>query len=288
VRAMRQEAGKRKRQKRESAASTSGWIALALQKSVTEGRLFVPLLLFTAVGILSALYHRLDYAWANSDVSAFYYYSQLPGIPYVDKPIEYPVLTGLFIQFAGAVGRNFDGYYYFSSFLLVSFSLISSYLLLRILQARGNGTGIFTYWIFALSMLFFLVYNWDAIAIMFVVIALYFMNRNRDLTAALFLALGFCTKFFPAIYLLPLLVRKRDPREWAKTLGIFAGVTLAVNLPFMLANFDGWYYFFSFNSERPPNPDSIWALIQGIAPSLTITHINAISLLLFGRLSDCC
>ena len=66
--------------------------------------------------------------------------------------------------------------------------------------------------------------------------------------------------------------------QWAKIIGTFCVVALAINGPFMFLNFDGWSYFISFNSQRPPNPDSIWAVVNNLVPSLSITQINILSL----------
>jgi len=253
-------------------------------------RPYLYLLSIAIVGSLSAYYHASDitprlFGFAPySDILAFYDEAVAPGIPYVDKLIEYPVITGLFIHLAGVIGQTYAGYYLFNSVFLVAFAVAATYFLYL---AMGNGDKrvLFPYWVFAPSMFFFLIYNWDIIAVLFVVIALCFMLRDKALRASASLTLGFCTKLYPAMYLLPLLTTRRRIGEWAKIVGAFGVVALAINGAFMLLNFDGWSYLVSFHSERAPNPDSIWAVAKVLVPGLTVAQINVLSLVLFASAS---
>lgn len=253
-------------------------------------RAYVFLILIAVVGVLSAYYHATDITprlfgfEPSSDIMAFYAESVEPGMPYIDKLIEYPVITGLFIHLAGAVGGTYAGYYLFNSFFLIAAAIAATYFLYRATSSEDR-RALLTYWIFAPSMFFFLIYNWDIIAILFVAIALYFMQRDRVHPAAAFLALGFSSKLYPVLYLLPLLMTRRRMREWARIIVVFGVVALAINGAFMLIDFDGWSYFSSFHSERAPNHDSIWAVANTIVPSLSVAQINILSLALFSSAS---
>jgi len=252
-------------------------------------RVYVFIILIAVVGLLAAYYHstgltpRLFGFSPNSDIRKFYDAAVEPSIPYVDKQIEYPVITGLFIQAAGDLGRTYAGYYLFNCFFLIAFAIIATCFLYKSVDNKDK-RALFAYWIFAPSMFFFLIYNWDMLAIVCVAIAFYFMQKNKFIHASLFLSLGFCAKLYPALYLLPLLLLTRKG-QWAKIIGTFCVVALAINGPFMFLNFDGWSYFISFNSQRPPNPDSIWAVVNNFVPSISITQINILSLILFASLS---
>ena len=131
-------------------------------------------------------------------------------------------------------------------------------------------------------MLFFMTYNWDFIAIAFVVIAFCLIQKNQKYLAAFFLALGALSKFYPVIYLLPLLLQEKKPAEWLKIVGIFGLTVLLVNLPFMFLNWNGWAYFFTLNSLRNSNPDSIWTIFRFVFRGLDAGTINKLSLFLFG------
>lgn len=256
---------------------------------IRTDKAYIFILLIAIVGMLTAYYHstgltpRLFGLSPSSDILTFYDKAVEPGLPYIDKLIEYPVITGLFIHAAGVLGKTYVGYYLFNSFFLIAFAIIATYLLYKSIDNKDKRV-LFAYWIFAPSMFFFLIYNWDMLAIIFVVIAFYFIRQNKVVYAASFLSLGFCAKLYPVLYLLPLLLT-RSIRQWPKIIGVFVLVALAINGSFMFLNFDGWSYFISFNSQRPPNPDSIWAIVNTLVPSLSNTQINILSLVLLLSLS---
>lgn len=266
-------------------------------------------LLCAIVVLAGAFLHALGFFGAPinfiySDVLGFYERAAAPGFPYISKSMEYPVLTGLFIEGAARIGGSRVGYYAVSVVALLVFALGATLLLYKCKIASADGRrlrngALLRYWIFAPSMLVFATYNWDIIAVFFSIAAFYFVTpcrgegpqTNADRTpmsrkprlglAAFFLALGFSAKFYPALYLLPLLLTTTSWRERAKLVGIFALTAFAVNLPFMLTNIDGWSYFFTLNSARNSNPDSIWTLFRYFFPSLTVPQINYFSFALF-------
>ncbi|MDO8585146.1 MAG: glycosyltransferase 87 family protein [bacterium] len=259
------------------------------------------LVAIVAVGIVGAAFHALGFFGAPinlvySDVLGFYERASAPGFAYVSKPIEYPVLTGLFIEDAARLGGSRAGYYVVSMLALLGFAIGTTYLLYKValrpaspeLQRGEQAQGItvsrlWRYWIFAPSMFLFATYNWDLMAVFFSVAAFYLASRDRRGLAAIFLALGFCAKFYPVLYFIPLLLLATTWREWVKLCAIFGATALVVNLPFMLLNFDGWSYFFTLNSARNSNPDSIWTILRFFFSdaAVGVPAINAISLGLF-------
>src|SRR3989344_2536881 len=82
------------------------------------------LFLTVLVVFLSAFFHGLwlfellPWPVVYSDVMAFWHRASAPGFPYLDKLMEYPVLTGIFVQLAGVFGSR-SGYYIFNSFFLI-------------------------------------------------------------------------------------------------------------------------------------------------------------------------
>lgn len=242
--------------------------------------------LIIGVGIISAFFHGLGLStllpWnvVYSDALGFFEKAAAPGFPYLDKLIEYPVLTGIFIQFMEIIGRSRAGYYLFTAAALISLGALATYFLFQIIPEHRRKR-FFTYWIFAPSMFIFLVFNWDIIAILFTVIAFYFMQKNKNYYASFFLAMGFCSKFFPILYLAPLLLKQKSTKEWFKIIAVFLGSIFLVNIFFAVSNFEGWSYFFTLNSIRNSNPDSIWTLIRLYGYNFSITQINFISLFLF-------
>ncbi|MFX1518586.1 MAG: glycosyltransferase 87 family protein [Promethearchaeota archaeon] len=256
-----------------------------------DENVYVFLMLIAFIGVLSAYFHavnalhKLPMHIAYSDILAFYGKATEPGLPYIDKLIEYPVITGFFIHFMGVLGENYVGYYFQTSLFLILFATAATFVLYQFPEKKDEKR-LVIYWIFAPSMFFFLIYNWDIIAVFLVIIAFSAIKQDKDYLASLFLALGFSSKFYPIIYLFPLLLKKKEIAEWIKIIGVFGVTTLIINLFFMFSNFEGWYYFISFNSLRPPNLDSIWGAIDFFLHyGLSISRMNMLSLFLIATSS---
>ena len=242
------------------------------------------LLLVVLVVSLSAVFHGLwlldliPWSIGYSDVMAFWNRASVPGFPYIDKLMEYSVLTGVFVQLAGALGTQ-PGYYTFSVIFLILASAAATYFLYQINPANRNR--ILSFWIFAPSLILFSTHNWDIFAVLFSILAFYFFNKGNKNLAAVFLALGFSAKFFPVIYLAPLLLKEENWKNRWKILGVFLAAVLLVNGYFMIANFDGWSQFFRINSERNSNMESIWTVARYLIPPLSVKGINILSFLFF-------
>ena len=244
------------------------------------------LLLFALTGLISAIFHGLGLTkilpWTivYSDMLGFFERVSAPGFVYLDKLLEYPVLTGLFIQFMGILGQSRTGYYVLSAVFLIFFGLLSTYFLMKITD-EGAKKRMLKYWIFAPSIFMFSVFNWDILAILFTILAFYSFHKEKELWGVFFLALGFCAKFYPVLYLAPLLLSKRKVGDWIKIISVFVAVVLVVNIYFMVSNYDGWAYFFTLNSTRNSNPDSIWTVARFAIYDFSIPQINTMSLLFF-------
>ncbi len=224
-----------------------------------------------------AAYHYLLY----SDIPNFFGKASIPGWPYVNSQLEYPVLTGLFIRLTAVIGGNLRGYYIANTFFLIAFAAGGTFLLYKMLPLAERGK-LWKYWIFAPSMLVFSVYNWDLLAVFCVISAMYSVWRGKDLWAAFFLALGTWAKLYPIFYFLPLILKQNSWRKKSGIVLIAGAVTLALNLPFAIANFDSWAYFFTFNSGRISTFDSIWTVIRWGFPGLQDEKIiNSLSLAIF-------
>lgn len=239
------------------------------------------------VGISSALFHGaglLENApWhiVYSDIVPFFEKAIESGFPYIGKTIEYPVLTGLFVHLMGILGGSTEtGYYVATSFFLIAFALSTTYFLVR-MRREADQKSLFLFWIAAPSMLVFMIYNWDIIAVFFSVLGLYMTRKEKPYAAAAAFAFGFASKFYPIIYLAPLALAQKTRKAQASVIAVFAGVALAFNGIFMMASWQNWSHFFVFNRLREANPDSIWTAIQLVIGQLDVSAINAASLLLF-------
>lgn len=242
---------------------------------------------FALTGLISAVFHGigltkiLPWTIVYSDTLGFFERVAAPGFPYLDKLMEYPVLTGLFIQLMEIIGQSRAGYYALSASFLIFFGLLATYFLAKTAD-EGARKRMMQYWILAPSMFMFLAFNWDIFAVFFTILAFYCFHKEKDFWGVFFLALGFCAKFYPILYLAPLLLKKRKIGDWIKIISIFAVTVLVINAYFMFSNYDGWSYFFTLNNIRNSNPDSIWTIMRFAVYDFSIPQINNMSLLFFG------
>ncbi len=202
-----------------------------------------------------------------------------PGLPYVDKVVEYPVIIGMMMHLATQFGTK--GYLLLHYILLFICAIISTYYLYKLCNLFGKSKkNIFIFWIFTPTFLWFSFYNWDIIAVMFSILALYNYQRKNDITASIFLGLGVATKMYPILILFPVLLH-RDIKGWVKNGIAFAASFLFVNAYFMISRFAGWYATYGFHSKRMPNIDSIWWLLMQLFPELKVRTVNLVTLILF-------
>lgn len=239
-----------------------------------------------AIGFLSAAFHGLGLIksapWhiVYSDTLGFYQRISAPGLPYLDKNLEYPVITGFFIQLMAWLGQSRAGYFIFTSLFLIFIAALATYFLYKI-TLEPNKKRLWQFWIFAPSMLFFSIYNWDLIAVLFTILAFYFAAKDKDGWAAFFLALGFSAKFYPIIYLPILILKNLSWKNVFKLTSVFLFTFFILNSLFIFSNFDGWSYFYTLNQTRNSNPDSIWTIVRFFFRRLDTQSINVISLIFF-------
>ncbi|MDD5430893.1 MAG: glycosyltransferase 87 family protein [Candidatus Pacebacteria bacterium] len=242
------------------------------------------LYLTAAVAAVSAFFHGLFFAkilpWniVYSDIVGFYQ-KAISAFSFAQIQIEYPALTSFFIRLTGTIGGSQFGYYLANSAFLILCAAAATYFLYKIASDKKK---LLNYWIFAPSMFVFAVFNWDLLAVLSVAAALYFASKEKYYLAAVFIAFGFAAKLYPVLYLIPVLLKQKNWKEWLKITGIFLGVIILINIYFIASNFDSWLYFFELNSLRNSNPDSIWTIVRFFFRNLSVSGINVISFLLFG------
>jgi len=146
------------------------------------------------------------------------------------------------------------------------------------------------YFVLAPTLAIYGFMNWDLIAVALATGATYAYLKKRDAWSGILIVLGVAAKLYPVLLLVPFaLGRFREGRRrqgWLLLAGA-AGAWLVVNVPFAIASFGSWFHFFSFNSARPPDWDSMWFVgchLQSGALSClsgSVKIVNAISLLAF-------
>lgn len=210
-------------------------------------------------------YTRMCY----SDIPVLY---QLRGfadglLPYLhDAPdveqFEYPVLTGLLAQIGawltGVFGGGGVGFYAVHVVLLgVLFVITVVATGLTAVPRPWDAMLVAT----APALLLTATINWDMLALALVAVWLLLWSRRFVFLAGMVLGLAVAAKFYPVIFLGPLVLlcwRAGAMRSFGR---LFAGAVaswLLVNVPVMWADFDGWSRFYLFSSERGQDLGSLW------------------------------
>ncbi len=228
-----------------------------------------------------------DGAWADykqythfcyTDVLALYYAEHLNegAVPYVDFPVEYPVLTGAFMGALGlpvhALGEKNPAinqaqlFYDANAFVLGLFALATVAMIISMRRRRPWDAALF-----ALSpvLLVTATVNWDLLAIVLATAGLWLWGRRYPVAAGVLLGLGMAAKLWPGFLFLPILILGLRSRKYAPMLtSIAAGAAawLAVNVPVMLINFENWRRFLDLNSERIIDWGTSWYVARHFDP----------------------
>lgn len=259
-----------------------------------------------------------DGAWADhkqytnfcyTDVLALYYAEHLNEgqVPYVDYPVEYPVLTGAFMGVLGlpihALGEKNSAipqatlFYDTNAFVLSLFAVASVAMILSLRRRRPWDAALF-----ALSpvLLVTATVNWDMLAIVLAVAGIWLWAKKYPAAAGVMLGLGMAAKLWPAFLFLPILIVALRSRQYAALVNsVAAGVIawLAVNVPVMLINFENWRRFLDLNSERIIDWGTSWYVARHFDPfelqlwgdvplvtnlSLGVFVLGCVGLLVFG------
>lgn len=204
-----------------------------------------------------------------------YSYHTLIGATQESHPVEYPVLTGLIMWlisfFITPSETGYLSYFRLTSVCQVLVFGAATYYLKKISNRKMAI-------IFALTpaVLYSLNRNWDIWAIITMLIAIHYFEKNKKNLSAFWLAVSVATKFFPIVLLLPIsiyFIRKKQIRAWINYLGITVGIWLILNFPFMLINFHGFFYFYQNSFKRGIGSGSIFEVISRIGVEVTKSNI---------------
>jgi hypothetical protein len=192
-------------------------------------------------------------------------------LPYLEDKVEYPVLLGLGMWLPSVFASGRAGYFGLTFVLLALCGLGALWFLAALPPAQP--------WIWAASpaLLVYGALNWDLLGILPLLAGLWLWARGRQRGAVAVLSLAVWTKLFPVLVLgILLLLSLRGPlRKALELAGIFAAVSLAVNLPFLLLARPGWTWFFEYNAIREIEP-SLY-LLAGADRRGFVGAANAIS-----------
>jgi uncharacterized membrane protein len=210
----------------------------------------------------------------------------LQGATEAMHPVEYPALTGLIMWFFSFFVKPAQLAWVDYFRLTASVQVLVFALAVYFIQKLSNRKLAI---IFAVSpaVLYSLNRNWDIWAIVSMLIAIYLFQKGKERQSAIWLAISIAAKFFPLVALLPIgfiYLRNKRIKEGLQYLGVTLTSWVAINLPFMLINFDGWFYFYKFNYERAIGSASFFEVVNlaGIAIPSTNAMFYALNLLGLG------
>ncbi|MEV4679668.1 glycosyltransferase family 87 protein [Streptomyces kurssanovii] len=214
------------------------------------------------------------------------YFDRLPGDM---EYLEYPVLTGLFMQVASWIGRLGGGsglaqqqmYWMVNAGLLMICAAV-----IAVCVARTHRRRPWDALLVALAPAFALTatINWDLLAVALTAAAMLMWSRGRVLAFGVLIGLATAAKLYPVLLLGPLLVLCWRAGKWREfitaTLGA-AAAWLVVNLPVMLFAPEGWKKFYTFSQERQVDFGSFWLIItQRTGQSIDVERVNTYATLL--------
>lgn len=205
-------------------------------------------------------------AWADgraariacyTDVTALYVGRDLDdGVPYLDRPFEYPVGTGIPVAIAATLAGSSTSFFLLNAASLTVAAVVATVALFRVVGQRA------LYLAAAPTLVLSAFLNWDLFAVALASLGIASFLRGRPLTGGAWLGLGAATKVFPGLLVPPLaLDRWREDRAGAARLVAAAAATwIAVNVPIALIAPGRWLFFYRYSSSREPTIESIWFL----------------------------
>jgi uncharacterized membrane protein len=198
-----------------------------------------------------------------------------PGaVPYVNRFVEYPALTGTFMWGTARLADDQAQYLFISALLMAPFALLTAFWLARMTGRRA------LLWAAAPPLVLFGFLNWDLLVVASVTAALWLWQRRSYTGAGVALGIGAALKLYPLLLLVPLVVDRLHAGDRRGAVRAAVGGLLAAalpNVPYFLASPHGWWATYRFHIQRPPEIATIW--LHGI-PHLSIHAVNTVSGLL--------
>lgn len=213
--------------------------------------------------------NRQFFLLSNSDImlKAPEFLKKPTPIPYVQSYIEYPALVGIWNTFIAYFSYNARDFFLLNGIFLSFFSAVNIFLAREISRLYFKRE-ITVFKFLTPSVIFFTFYNWDVLAVFFLLSSLLLIFRNNHISASFLASLGFWLKLFPGFVLMSVGFSYLRQRKFFLLLMIslvFVLVSIILNLRFYLLSPQGWGLFFKFSSGRPPNIDSVWSGLYSIS-----------------------
>lgn len=227
--------------------------------------------------------------WCYTDIHPLWHAERLDerAVPYLDHPVEYPVLTGAVMWVTARIAYAFPQALEQVAFFHATALLGAGFLLgtLALLVLAGVPPPRLLWFAAAPTLVVYAFMNWDPPAVFALVAAIVLHLRGADGAAGVAAGLGTAAKLFPG-FLVPLVAAARLAQgrrdDALRHVSAAAAAWLVVNVPVALAAPAGWARFLQLNRERPADWDSVWFFLQEVRGAVfDVGRLNLVTLLLF-------
>ncbi|MEM4502201.1 MAG: glycosyltransferase 87 family protein [Ignisphaera sp.] len=214
---------------------------------------------------------KINNRWFNNEVAMKLIASErLCPIPYKDYKFEYPPIIGLiwFITTCTSIhvtlperytGSEYyrlseaiaEKHYILQSIIIATFFIITMLYMYRVASICNSSLKRIILFVILPSTILYTIYNWDIIAVAFMVMALYYLVNEKYLFSGLLLGLSISTKLLPLLFALILvydILQKYRSNNFSKQnlVNISIGLIIAGALPYlavMFVSYNGFTYF---------------------------------------------
>lgn len=254
----------------------------------------------TAAGLLAGFlvkYQCVIHPWADffqyrrlcySDIQALWSARGIKDglVPYRDVQLEYPVLTGMFMDLSGRLLRvlgkagiaqpSHSSYFVISAFLLAPFAFLVTALLRPFVPARR-----LVIWAAGTPLVLYGFMNWDLPAAAAATWCITAFLRKRYGSSGAAAAVGASAKLYPLFFLPALalaLFSSKQIKPAGRLLAAFLGTAALINVPWILASngaphrlagvspevqlrtagANGWLGIWLFHARRGAEFDTVW------------------------------
>lgn len=206
--------------------------------------------------------------WRTScanDILLLYYLRGLNTDRSFPPALEYPAGTDIYVGVANALSHSDAGFVAVNAVGLALAGFATTAALIAMVGDRRR----ILYFALGPSLALYAFNNWDLLGVGLATVGLLEYRRDRDGWAGLAIGLGAAVKLYPALLLPGMLLAawhatadapERRRRLRRLSYGFAIGVGAANALVYALSP-RAWGFFWSFQSERFPNPETSWFMV---------------------------
>jgi hypothetical protein len=221
-------------------------------------------------------YQRISEKWFREDIAIRFTSVRICPIPYLDYKFEYPPIVGALwfistcisftitlpssytaVEYYNLVKKAGEIHYYIQAIFISIAFIVSAIYMYKI------GKTLNTSWVqvvlFAVlpSTVLYLIYNWDIITAMFILMSLHYLYNKRYFLSGLLLGLSISTKLLPVLFAIiivyDLMQKAVFNKEYTYVLIRFAkGLIILGLLPYIvmiLISYNGFTYFIQHHAQ---------------------------------------